>query len=340
MGTLALAAAAVVGALVAWLSGYFIVPLMHKLKFGQTINEIGPTWHKEKKQGIATMGGFIFIIGSFFGLLAAYPILVYSGVFTLQGEAAVLGIGVFTAFAFGAIGFIDDWLKVARRQNLGLMAWQKLILQTAVAVCFLVTLHLLGRLSTQVRLPFFGVVEFGLLFYPISLVVIVGIVNAVNLTDGIDGLAASVSLVVFIAYLLLLIVFAKLQLALWAAALAGGCVGFLFWNFYPAKIFMGDTGSLFLGGAVVALGYCMGRPDVLIILSLVYIAEAVSVMIQVSYFKITKKRTGTGKRVFKMTPIHHHFELSGWGEVKIDVVFSLIAVICGAVAYLYAYVLG
>ncbi len=325
--------------LVTALIGFLLVPLLHRLKFGQTINEIGPVWHKGK-QGTPTMGGLLFIIGSTVGLAVAYPLL--AGVSTDADPMAggVVLLGLFTALAFGFVGFVDDFLKVVRKQNLGLRAAGKLIMQVAIAASFLATLHLMGRLSTLVRLPFLGAVDFGLFFYPLSVVLIVGIVNAVNLTDGIDGLATMVTLWVMCGYFLLLTLFGRYQLSLWAAALAGSCAGFLLWNFYPAKVFMGDTGSMFLGGAVVAVGYCMGRPDVLLILALVYIMEAVSVMLQVSWFKFTKKKYGQGRRIFKMTPIHHHFEMSGWSEVKIDVVFSFLAIACGFLAYLYAYVWG
>lgn len=330
---IALMVAALVATAVTALSGFMLIPLLRRLKFGQTINEVGPTWHKGK-QGTPTMGGFMFALGSCVGLLVAYPVLASASVYQ-PGGGGLLLLGVFTALAFGAVGFIDDYLKVVRRQNLGLRAYQKLLLQCTVAVCFMFCLHLMGRLSPLVRLPFFGVVNFGLLFYPLSLLLIVGMTNAVNLTDGIDGLASSVTLCVACGYLVLQASFGQWHLATWSAALAGSCIGFLFWNFYPAKVFMGDTGSLFFGGAVAALGYCMGRPDVLIILGLVYLCEAFSVMLQVSYFKLTK-----GKRIFKMSPIHHHFELSGWSEVKICVVFSLVTVVCGLLAYLYARVLG
>lgn len=326
----AIAALAITAAL-----GFVLIPLLRRLKFGQSINEIGPTWHKGK-QGTPTMGGFLFIIGSIVGTFVALPLL--AGVTSDLDPAAggLMLLAIFTSLAFGAVGFIDDFLKVVRKQNLGLRAWQKIFLQIIIAVCFLVTLHLMGRLTTIVQLPFLAQpVDFGFFFYPISLILIIGIVNAVNLTDGIDGLASLVTLWVMCGYFILLTLFEKYQLSIWAAALAGGCIGFLIWNFHPAKVFMGDTGSMFLGGAVVAIGYCMGRPDILIILALVYIMEAFSVILQVLYFKATK-----GKRLFKMSPIHHHFELSGWSEGKIDAVFSLLTILCVVLAYIYAYVLG
>lgn len=328
-------AAALAALAVTALSGFLLVPFLRKLKFGQTINEIGPTWHKDK-QGTPTMGGFMFALGGCVGLLVAYPFLAGSLVAGLvpQGLGLLL-LSVFTTLAFSAIGFMDDYLKVVRRQNLGLNALQKLVLQFAVALCFLATLHLMGHLSTLVRLPFFGVVDFGLLFYPLSLVLIVGMNNAVNLTDGIDGLCTSVTFCVMCGYLVILVVFGQFYLAAWSAALAGACVGFLFWNFYPAKVFMGDTGSLFLGGAVVSIGYCMGRPDILVILGLLYLGEAFSVILQRYYFKLTH-----GKRIFKMSPIHHHFEMSGWSEIKIVAVFSIFTIICAVAAYIYACVLG
>ncbi len=326
--------AAVAAILVTALSGLLVVPLLRRLKFGQTINEQGPAWHINK-QGTPTMGGLMFIGGSCLGLLAAWPFLSGANIGIDPAGIWLLLLGLFTTFAFSAVGFLDDFLKVVRKQNLGLRAWQKLVAQFLIAGCFLATLHMMGRLSTLVRLPFVGMVDFGWLFYPLSVLLIVWMVNAVNLTDGIDGLASLVTFFVMCGYFLLLMLFEKYPLATWASALAGSLVGFLIWNFYPAKVFMGDTGSMFLGGAVVALGYCMGRPDVLVILGMVYILEALSVAIQVTYFKLTK-----GKRLFKMTPIHHSFEKSGWSEIKIDVVFGVVALCCVLIAYIYAYLLG
>lgn len=337
----ALAIAALAALAVTALSGFLLVPILKKLKFGQTINETGPAWHIGK-QGIPTMGGFMFIVGSSIGLLVAYPFIAGLAVRAGTAGGGELLLGVFTALAFGAIGFIDDYLKVVRKQNLGLHARAKLVLQCLVAICFLVTLHLMGRLSTMVRLPFLGMVDFGLLFYPLSLLLIVGLNNAVNLTDGVDGLCTSMSLWVMCGFVVILSAFGQTHLAVWAAALAGACAGFLFWNFYPAKVIMGDTGALFLGGAVAALGYCMGRPDILILLSLGFLLEALSVMLQVGFFKLTKRfsKDHKGRRIFKMSPIHHHFEMSGWSEVKIDVVFSFVTVLFVVAAWLYAVVLG
>lgn len=334
MQQMALVVAALGSLAVTSLSGFLLIPLLRRLKFGQTINEIGPTWHKDK-QGTPTMGGFMFALGSCVGILVAYPFLAGMTANYIPGGLGLMLLSVFTSLAFGCIGFVDDYLKIVRHQNLGLHARGKLILQCLVTLCFLVTLHMMGHLSTQVTLPFFGLVDFSIFFYPLSLILIIGLNNAVNLTDGIDGLCTSVTLCVMLGYMVLLVAGGYFHLATWAAALAGGCVGYLFWNFYPAKVFMGDTGSLFLGGAVVSIGYAMGRPDLMILLSIVYLLEAFSVMLQVSYFKITK-----GKRIFKMSPIHHHFEMSGWSEVKIVVVFSLVTIAAAVAAYYYAFIFG
>lgn len=330
MARYAVVVAAVAAFLVTTLSGIVLVPLLRRLKFGQTINEIGPSWHKNK-QGIPTMGGFMFILGSLVGVAVGYPLLAKMVAYSDPNGFNLMVLGILTSLAFSMVGFIDDFLKVFRKQNMGLNFWGKISLQTIITVTFLTCLHMMGRLSTIVRLPFFGSVEFGILFYPLSFLLIVGVVNAVNLTDGLDGLASSVTLWVMCAFMVLLNLFEKYQLSVWAAALAGACIGFLLWNFYPAKVFMGDTGSMFLGGSVVAIGFCMGRPDILLMLSFVYLVEAFSVMIQVSYFKLTH-----GKRLFKMTPIHHHFELMGWGEVKIVALFSFLALAAAIVTYIYA----
>lgn len=332
MGRVAVIIAAVVGFLITALSGYVILPFLRKLHYGQTINEIGPKWHL-KKQGTPIMGGFMFIIGSLVGLIVAFPFLnkVTDGALYVE-KVSVLLVGIITALAFSAVGFVDDYLKAIRKQNLGLNAKQKMLFQILITVCFLVSLQLMGVLSTYVSLPFIGTVNFGIFYYPIAFILIIGVVNAVNLTDGVDGLASSITFWVMCGYLVLLSFAGRYQLSLWAASLAGSCLGFLLWNFHPAKVFMGDTGSMYLGGVVAVMGFCMGSPEVIPILGLIYILEALSVMIQVTYFKITH-----GKRLFKMTPIHHHFEMSGWSEVKIVVVFDIFTIVCVLLACLYGY---
>ncbi len=333
--------AAVAGLAVTALSGLFIVPLLRRLKFGQTIKEIGPTWHKEK-QGTPTMGGLMMMLGGVLGVLAAYPLLAAAAAYANPFGVGSLLLSVCTALAFGAIGFADDWLKVVRKQNLGLRARVKIVFQSLVAIGYLAGLHLLGKLNTVVRLPFLGAVDLSWAFYPIAFLLILLIVNATNLTDGLDGLCTSVTFWAMLAFLVLTALFYEFYLGLWASAMAGVCVGFLFWNFYPAKVFMGDTGSLFLGGVVVTLGFGMGRPDVMVLLSVVYIIEALSVVLQIGFFKLTRRfsKDRQGRRIFKMSPIHHHFEMMGWSEIQIDMLFNFVALMCAVLAYLYAHVLG
>jgi len=237
------------------------------------------------------------------------------------------------ALLMGGIGFIDDYIKVVKKRNLGLTARQKTFLQLLVSAGYLATLALAGMDKTW--LPFIGNINifsgFGLLFWPIALMFIYGFTNAVNLTDGLDGLASSVTLVVACAMMLAA---GRLNMAgmnVMSAALGGACVGFIFWNAKPARVFMGDTGSMFLGGMVVALSFGIGRPVLLIFAGCLYFLEAISVMLQVGYYKLTKKR------LFKMAPLHHHFEMSGWSEEKVVLFFSLIALVGCVLALLPIY---
>ena len=234
------------------------------------------------------------------------------------------------ALAFGFVGFVDDYIKVVKKRNLGLKARQKLVMQFLIAIAYIVTLYLCGDRSTVVVFPLLGQVDFGLFYYPLIVIGIVGFVNAVNLTDGIDGLAASVTFVAAIIYMIIASLLRFDSITVLSTALAGACLGFLTWNFYPAKVFMGDLGSMFLGGMVVALGMGIGLPILLIPIGIIYICEELSVVIQVLSVKLT------GKRVFKMSPIHHHFEMCGWSEVKIVLVFSLTALVFGAFAVFLA----
>ena len=202
-----------------------------------------------------------------------------------------------------------------------------------ITAAFLISLQFNGTLTTFVNLPIFGAVDFGFFYYPISFILIIGMVNAVNLTDGLDGLASSITFIVMLGFMFVAGLLGYTTIALFAAAIAGGVAGFLAWNFYPAKVFMGDTGSMFLGGAVVAAAYCMGRPELLLLLGFVYLCEAASVMLQVTYFKLTH-----GKRIFKMSPIHHHFEMCGWSEIKIVATFSFVAFVFVVLGCIYVYV--
>ncbi len=313
--------------------GVVLIPWLQNLKYGQPIKEIGPTWHK-KKEGIPTMGGLMFIIGSLAGfgigmaLLLKFVPALYAEEYTQQYIS--MAIGIVAALGYAAIGFTDDYIKVIKKRNLGLTAGYKIIMQLFVTAAFLAALQFNGTLSTSIALPFFGMVDFGYYYYIFAFLLIVGIVNAVNLTDGIDGLNSSVTFVVSLGFMIFAGILGVYQISIYAVAVAGGCAGFLVWNFYPAKVIMGDTGAMYLGGALVAMAYGIGHPELLLIAGLVYVGEAASVIIQRIYFKLTK-----GKRIFKMSPIHHHFEMSGWSEIKIVAVFSLVAVIAVVLAYFY-----
>lgn len=310
--------------------GKWLVPFLKKLHFGQTILEDGPKWH-EKKQGTPTMGGFMFIIGSVVTTLVC--VLLFNFFTTESALKADVGrvlAGVVMACAYGAVGFIDDYIKVVKKRNLGLTAKQKLLLQFMIAIAYLATLYLLGTTSSIV-IPYFGVFDhLGIFYWILSAIAIVGVVNAVNLSDGIDGLVGSMSFFSALAFMLLASVLQSQCSGIMSSALAGGCLGFLLWNFHPAKVFMGDTGSLFLGGYICALAYALNLPIILIVIALPYLLEMLSVVLQVTYFKLTH-----GKRLFKMSPIHHHFEMCGWSEVKIVVVFSVFAAVCGIFAVLF-----
>ncbi len=309
------------------LLGFIVIPFLRKLKFGQTILEIGPKWHKDK-QGTPTMGGIMMVMG----ILAAFCVtlgisIAVKGNFSNELKDSsrlsftVAGIGM--ALCMGAIGFFDDYIKVVKKRNLGLTAKQKTFLQLAVSAAYLVCLSIGGMKTTYI--PFVGDVNIssgiGLIFWPVALMFIYGFTNAVNLTDGLDGLASSVTLVVACAFMLVAGYLKIFSVNIIAAALAGACAGFIVWNAKPAKVFMGDTGSMFLGGMVVAVSFGIGRPVLLILAGCLYFIEALSVMIQVAYFKKTKKR------LFKMAPLHHHFEMSGWSEQAVVLLFSGISFI-------------
>ena len=314
--------AAVISFAVTALLGYIVIPFLHNLKFGQTILDIGPKWHKNK-QGTPTMGGIMMILGVLVSLAAVISISVFNGG-RFSGELkdayrlSVFASGVGMALCMSAIGFIDDYIKVVKKRNLGLTAKQKTFLQLAVSAGYLVCLNLAGMHTTYI--PFIGDVSIisglGLIFWPIALFFIYGFTNAVNLTDGLDGLASTVTLVVACAFMLVAGRFNIMSINVLSAALAGACAGFVVWNAKPAKVFMGDTGSMFLGGMVVALSFGINRPVLLIFAGCLYFIEAISVMIQVAYYKKTKKR------LFKMAPLHHHFEMSGYSEQKVVFLFS------------------
>ena len=307
-------------------AGYVFIPLLHRLKAEQSIQKDGPVWHNSK-QGTPTMGGIIFILGILIACFVAGAVEIRSG------DYHHFFIFLFS-FVFALIGFLDDYEKLKKKQNLGLTVLQKFSLQLIVAVAFVIILHFTGSLTTNVYVPFFNT-SFTIpafLYYGFAAFVIVGTVNAVNITDGTDGLSTGVTIPVMIAFTVIAIMWGDTINGIFAAAVAGGLVGFLFFNFYPAKVFMGDTGSLFLGGAVCALAFSLDIPLIIVTLGIVYFVETLSVIIQVSYFKISK-----GKRVFKMAPIHHHFEMCGWNEYKVFAVFTSVSVIFAIISIFGVY---
>ena len=315
--------AGVVSLVITLAAGKLLIPALIRLKAGQSIKEVGPTWHKGK-QGTPTMGGLMFIIGIGIAIL----ILGWKGM--LEGNFTHLYVYVF-ALVFGVIGYIDDYQKVKHHQNTGLTAPQKFILQLAAAVAFLCLMRYEGMLSPNLYIPFWNthIVLPWIVYLAFAAFVIVGTVNAVNITDGLDGLSSSVTVPVGLFFLVMAVIWPGFeQLGLFSGALVGGLLGFLLYNHYPAKVFMGDTGSLFLGGAVAALAFAYDMPLVLILVGIVYICETLSDIIQVGYFKLTH-----GKRIFRMAPLHHHFEMGGWSEEKLFTVFSLVTLVCCVLAY-------
>ena len=298
------------------IAGQILIPILRRLKAGQSIREDGPTWHMSK-QGTPTMGGLMFILGIGIAVLTA-------GWGDLQrGLHNHLVVFLF-ALVFGAIGFVDDFQKLRHHANEGLTAPQKFFLQLAAAVVFVILMRRDGYLTPDLYIPFLNVEIVGIpwiVYMVFAAFVMVGTVNAVNLTDGVDGLATGVTIPVMICYVAVSAWYGRTDLVIVSAALAGGLSAFLIYNFHPAKVFMGDTGSLFLGGVVCGLAFALDIPLALIPVGIIYIAETLSDIIQVAYFK----KTG-GKRFFRMAPLHHHLELGGWSEVRIVLTFTAITV--------------
>jgi len=308
--------------LVSVIAGRFIIPALRALKVGQSIREIGPTWHNSK-QGTPTMGGVIFMLGILTCVITGWSLIA-------AGDLTHIYVLLFSLI-FGIIGFLDDYIGVKKKRNLGLTEKQKLVLQFAVAALYLFLLRATGHFSGQLYIPFANVsVQIPwILYFALGLFIIVGTVNSVNLTDGVDGLASSVTLPVMIFYAVVAWRWQRLGASVYSAAVVGGLLGFLVYNWHPAKVFMGDTGSLFLGGAVCGLAYALDMPLILVLVGIVYILEALSDILQVGYFKLTH-----GKRIFRMAPLHHHFEKGGWSEVKVVTVFTSVTVVFCILAYL------
>lgn len=306
-----------------------LIPALKSRKMGQKILDIGPRWHKSK-EGTPTMGGLAFIIAMMVvGAACAVYLWITDGADTALPFVFTLALGL----AGGLIGCIDDYAKLRNQRNDGLTPAQKFLLQLAAAALYLLGMALVCKTGTDLYIPYVGIsLSLGVFYYVISLVLICGVMNSVNLTDGIDGLASSVTLAVGVFFTVCGFVNGAVEadgaLVSLGAVIIGGCAGFLVYNLNPARVFMGDTGSLFLGGLVVGGAFMMGNPLIVVVCGLVYIIETASVMLQVSYFKLTH-----GKRLFKMSPIHHHFEKCGWSENKVVIVFTAVTVIFSAIAY-------
>lgn len=317
--------------------GYVVIPFLHKLKFGQTILEIGPKWHKNK-QGTPTMGGILFIIGTVvaFGVVVLIDKLLGGdiiGVNEILEKSMNIKVwgGLLMALGFAFIGFLDDYIKVVKKRNMGLTILQKTVLQIVLMVGYLLTLYI-NDPTGSMFIPFIGMIETKIFFWAIGIAVIYCTTNAVNFTDGIDGLCGSVTFTAAISFIVVGALRNCLGVSLLAAALAGGLIGYLIWNWHPAKVMMGDLGSMFLGGMVVALSYAIDCPFIILLIGIIYVAEFGSDIIQIGYFKLTH-----GKRIFKMAPIHHHFEMCGWKEVKIVKIFSVVNLLGGIAAILLVY---
>ena len=345
---LACVLAAVIAFAISFGLGYVVIPFLHKLKFGQTILDIGPKWHKNK-QGTPTMGGILFIAGTLIAFVAVVVIdrllgcdiiasvanntqssAVLSDVISTQAASNKIKLwgGLLMALGFAFIGFLDDYIKVVKKRNLGLTIKQKTVLQVVLMVGYLLTLFI-NDPTGAMFVPFYGMVETKYFFWLLGFAVIYATTNAVNFTDGVDGLCGSVTLTAAISFIAVAGLRNCLGVSLLAAALAGGLIGYLIWNWHPAKVMMGDLGSMFLGGLIVAFAYAVDCPLIILLIGIIYVAEFGSDVLQIGYFKLTH-----GKRIFKMAPIHHHFEMCGWKEVKIVKIFSIINLIGGIIAVL------
>lgn len=329
----AILTAGIAGLVITGILGFVMIPWLRRLKFGQTILDIGPKWHIGK-QGTPTMGGLMFIIGTVAAiLLTVITDKLMGGDITAAGSLipsemyTKLWSGILMALGFGFIGFIDDYIKAVKHRNLGLTIKQKTLLQLLVCVAYLTSLYMGMQGMPHMFVPFFRTLETGFFYWIFGIVVIYASVNAVNFTDGIDGLCGSVTLTAAVSIGVIAALKGLFGFSMASAALAGACLGFVLWNKNPAKVFMGDTGSMFLGGMVVALCYAIGCPVILLLVGIVYVIEGLSDVLQIVYYRVSG-----GKRIFKMAPIHHHFEMCGWSEKKITLVFSAVNILGGVAA--------
>lgn len=297
-----------------------LIPMLRRLKFGQSIREEGPSWH-QKKSGTPTMGGISIILACIIGSLVAFAFCGKVGVLELS-----LTVG---AVLFGLIGFWDDYIKVVKKRNLGLTSGQKFSMQMLVSVLVTVFMYYTGVINGEIYIPFLKqTFDIGFFVLPLAVFVQLAVVNSVNLTDGLDGLATTVTLIVSLFFMVCAVKLQNMAVAAFMAATAASCLGFLFFNANPAKVFMGDTGSLFLGGTIAVGAIALKMPLILIIAGGIYLIETLSVILQVASFKLT------GKRIFKMSPIHHHFEMCGLNEKKIVFLFSAITLALCLISYI------
>lgn len=301
---------AMIGFLIVVILGPIFIPMLARFKFGQTVRDEGPQSHLAKN-GTPTMGGVMMIVA-----------ILITGLTRAKISQGLI-VGLICIVGFGFVGFLDDFIKIKMKRSLGLKAYQKIILQFALALYIAYYQYSASPSATQLVIPFTNhIINLGIWYIPFMMIFIIGTVNAVNLTDGLDGLASGVTLIVSCFFILFAVSISNSDVAILAAATAGACLGFLGFNAYPAKVFMGDTGSMALGGAVVAFATLTNSPLIIIIVGFIYLAEALSVMIQVTYFKLTN-----GKRIFKMAPLHHHFEQCGWPETRVVFVFWIVTVV-------------
>ena len=301
---------AMIGFLIVIILGPIFIPMLARFKFGQTVRDEGPQSHLAKN-GTPTMGGVMMIVA-----------ILITGLTRAKISQGLI-VGLICIVGFGFVGFLDDFIKIKMKRSLGLKAYQKIILQFALALYIAYYQYSASPSATQLVIPFTNhIINLGIWYIPFMMIFIIGTVNAVNLTDGLDGLASGVTLIVSCFFILFAVSISNSDVAILAAATAGACLGFLGFNAYPAKVFMGDTGSMALGGAVVAFATLTNSPLIIIIVGFIYLAEALSVMIQVTYFKLTN-----GKRIFKMAPLHHHFEQCGWPETRVVFVFWIVTVV-------------
>jgi len=298
-----------------------IIPFLKRLKWGQYVRSNGPKSHL-RKTGTPTMGGIVILLG-----------IVLTSILYLKDNKDIIPV-LFATVGFGLIGFLDDYLKIVMKRSMGLKVWQKLLGQILVTIIFVIYFTKHTEVGTSVLIPFTGgfdegyYLEIGIWFIPMMIFIMLGAVNGANFTDGLDGLAASVTLQITTFFSVAAIVVGSSISPITNAA-AGSLLGFLVFNIYPARVFMGDTGSLALGGFVAASAFMLRMPLFLIIVGLVYLIEVISVILQIVYFRITG-----GKRIFRMAPIHHHFELCGWSEMKVVSVFSIATALCCIIALL------